>query len=168
MKMKNKKAGLTAPLIDFWSLVAFILIAIVVFFVIKLQVERNELTIRDNAHISDSKKILQNFLRTEIEVDGRTMQISELIVFVDNEPINGAYDYLKRLTVEKNKIFESFLQNSKYNCVDISAVGDDPIIISNIIRDESFTGSCFSSVKKSVITMLPAKDHRIKVELAIE
>jgi len=161
--MKNKKGGLTAPLIDFWSLVVFLLVAIAVFFIIKIQAERNELIINDEAALSDSKKILQNFLRTEVDVDGKTMTIADLIILVDHDG-----GYREKLIAEKNKILTEFLENSKYNCAEIYATGKNPIIESHIIKDRSFKGSCFSNVKKTVSATLPRQDGKITVKFAIE
>ncbi len=99
--MRNKKAILAAPLVDFWSIIIFIFIIIVFYYIIQSTVGGSE-DIKARQQTLVTNAVLEAYLRTPVSVDGKEIQMSQLII---DAHITG--DYTK-LIEESNSITGKF------------------------------------------------------------
>jgi len=98
--MRNKKAMISTPLVDFWAIVAFILIILLFYFIINASIENGSATMLIRANEISANAMLDSYLRTPVSVNGKEMQMSELII-----ESNYNQDYTK-LSEESTKILE--------------------------------------------------------------
>jgi hypothetical protein len=88
--MQNKKAMVTTVLVDFWSIVAFILIILLFYFIIGASVDSGKAEMEIRASEVSANAMLESYLRTPVNVDGREIQMSEFIieVYYSKEKLN--------------------------------------------------------------------------------
>lgn len=104
--MMNKRGELTEPIVDFWGIVIFIFIIILVYFVITVSVKEGKADMESRAEIINANTLLQSYLRTPVNIDGKSMQMSELIIEVYSSKQN-----IEQLKGQTNEI----LTKSKIN-----------------------------------------------------
>jgi hypothetical protein len=78
--MQNKKAMVTTVLVDFWAIVAFILVILLFYFLIKASVDNGKEQMQIRSTEISANAMLESYLRTPVNVNGNEMQMSELII----------------------------------------------------------------------------------------
>ncbi|MBD3355097.1 hypothetical protein GF361_03880 [Candidatus Woesearchaeota archaeon] len=89
--IKNKKAqGIAFTLVDFWAYVVFVVIILFFFLLFSIKgcdaEKENNQFIKSELSNLDANLILQNYLKTSIEVNGKNITIADLIILSKSNP----------------------------------------------------------------------------------
>lgn len=143
---KNKKA-ITAPIVDFWAIVAFILLIILFYFIIRVSVAEGAKPMEDRAESLNAYGFLNSYLRSPVTVDGREMQISQLII---DSHYKKDYSALKQET-------EKMLDNLRTS---VSGWNIDVIFPDNELSVHTYTVA-FRKPELQATAILPTQDNDI-------
>ncbi len=87
---KNKKAQIGFALVDFWAYVVFVVIILFFFILFSIKgcdaEKENNQFIKSELSNLDAKLIMQNYLRTNVEVNNKNMTIADLIILSRSNP----------------------------------------------------------------------------------
>lgn len=168
--MRNKKAMISTPLVDFWSIVAFILVILLFHFIINDSIDNGSATMLIRANEISANAMLESYLNTPVSVDGKEIQMSQLII---NSYAKKEYTSLEKPTVDILKhtsdwvIGIDFPLESGYGCIEFSDAGGTHPVGSTVTSP----GTCVISLGAAhgpalANFVLPTPDYKsIKIEI---
>ena len=156
----DRRGFIASSVVDFWAIVAFVIIVIVFFLVFRLGSGHTmEAKIGSRMQETNDDLVLLNLLRTPVDIDDTNITVAELII---GHHLDGSYKDEMRDTIKS--ILDSYEISEEYHVPRSYRLEIDGMTIFSSNYGERSSWNLFSR-KEQAETLIPSPQGAITVRL---